>query len=115
MIDFRPHFIAFKESDAPIFDDNGNPVFGGSAWGDPMPCRYESDGKSNIQVLKDGSIKAYAYVVYMEPTGKTFDGRIARLFDSERNVVCEALIHHSISYQLSTVLYIEKCLSQETE
>ena len=110
MIDFRPHFIAFRESDEPVFDENGDPVFIDGVWSDPIPCRYESDGKSNIQVLKDGSIKAYAYVAYMEPTGETFDGRMARLSDSNGNVVCEALIHHSIPYQLSTVLYIEKFL-----
>lgn len=110
MIDFRPHRIAFKVQGQENFDENGDPVALGDAWSEPVECRYETDGKSNIQVLKDGSIKRYAYVVYMGYTGENYVGRIARLYDDCANKVCDGIVHHSTPYQLSTILYIEKCL-----
>lgn len=110
MIDRYPHEITFKGQGSAGVDENGDPAASADAWSDPVECRYETDGKSNIQVLKDGSIKRYAYVVYMGFTGENYDGGVARLYDNQGKRVCEGIIHHSTPYQLSTVLYIEKCL-----
>lgn len=112
MIERYPHTIAFQCQGpaAPGLDENGNPVEVIPVWSDVERCRYESDGRSNIQVLPDGSVKTYAFVVFMErPIGDTA-GRIAKLFDSRGNVVCEGVVHHSPDYQSHSEIFIEKCL-----
>lgn len=113
MIDRYPHKISIKEQSAsPSFDENGDPVSVSSKWSRRLPCRFETDGRSNIRVEKDGSLKTYAFVVYL-PSGharEDFAGKIARLYGQRGELVCEGLINHSNMYQLSTVLYLEKCL-----
>lgn len=113
MIDRYPHSISVKEQTAsPKFDQNGDPVPASGKWSRRVPCRYETDGRSNIQVQEDGSLKTYAYVVYLRPTGTRIDftGRVVRLFDARGAMVCECLVHHANALQMSTVLYVERCL-----
>lgn len=113
MIDRYPHTFSVKEQPAsPQFDSNGDPVAVTANWSSRLPCRYETDGRSNIQVQKDGSLKTYAFVVYLGPTDDQmdFNGKIVRLFDAGGVQVCDCLVHHANTLQLSTVLYVEKCL-----
>ena len=107
MINIRPHSISFKENVTPQFDENGDPVASKGCWSIPMECRYELGGRTNIQRLKDGMIKEYDYVVYMDYTGKSFDGRTARLYNEHGCMVCEGIVHHTTPSQLSTVIYIQ--------
>lgn len=113
MIDRYPHTVSVKEQPAsPSFDQNGDPVAVTAVWSEPIPCRYETDGRSNIQVQKDGALKTYAYVVYLRLADARMDfaGKVVRLCDASGNLVCDGLVHHTNALQLSTVLYIEKCL-----
>lgn len=112
MIDRYPHFISFKEQSSPSFNENGDPVAAADEWSRLMPCRWEADGRSNIQVQKDGTLKTYAYVVYMRlaDVRRDFTGTTVRLYDAAGEQVCECLVHHSSALQLSTILYIERCL-----
>ena len=107
MIDLRPHSISFQKIGGPHFDENGDPVAVSECWSNPMECRYELEGRSNIQNLKDGMIKQYDYVVYMDYTNESYDGRTARLYDEKDFLVCEGIVHHTTPSQLSTVIYIQ--------
>ncbi len=112
MIDRYPHMISIKEQPAsPRLDEHGDPVPAASNWSRRLPCRYETDGRSNIRVEKDGSLKTYAFVVYLPSIRPKMDfaGKYARLYGQNGELVCEGLINHSNALQLSTVLYLEKC------
>lgn len=113
MIDRYPHTITVKEQPvSPGFDANGDPVAAPSGWSEPIPCRYETDGRSNIRVQKDGALKTYAFVVYLRLSDARTDyaGKVVRLYDADGTMVCEGLVEHSNAWQLSTVLFIERCL-----
>lgn len=113
MIELYPHTISFKipPTGGLSIDENGNPVAPQQTdWTASERCRYESNGRSNIQVQRDGTVKIYAFVVFMERPVGDIAGTTARLYNSSGVLVCEGLVHHSPDYQTHSEIFIERCL-----
>ncbi len=108
MINFRPHKLQVKEhSGKPQRDKDGHFIDATSAWGTPMPCRYETDGKENIVTSPDGSFTRYTYVVWLDKTNFPFGGRFVRLIDENGQVIeSERQVQKQVTMQLRTKLYL---------
>src|SRR3989339_1522895 len=98
MIKLRPHKISFKTTTGGGFDVNRIPLPVVPSWTEPIPCRYETEGKSNIKTLSDGTFKSYPYVVFLGPSSEDYTARFVKLFDEFGNIVIEGQIQHAVRY-----------------
>lgn len=89
VIEFRPHRIQVVSADGGGLDSEGCPIPSMPKYGEMLPCRYETEGKSTWIQLEDGTFKKYPYVVFMDVIEADFDNQVVRLFDENGNLVVE--------------------------
>ena len=64
-VSFRPHTLKVVTWPKGDYDENRNWVQGKESVSDPIPCRYEPNGRANTITLSDGSAYRYSYTVYL--------------------------------------------------
>lgn len=56
-------YIQFKENDAQMFDEDGNPIADGGTWGDFIPCGYEETTNLTATSTEKSPFTAGSYKV----------------------------------------------------
>lgn len=107
MLSFRPHFISFKTSSAGGVNALGEPVAAAEAWSELVPCRYETNTKTNIYPNEDGTTKVFEFVVWLDGGWTDYTGRFVRIYDRDRVLVKEGQVQHCPFRQLNSLLYVE--------
>lgn len=107
MLSFRPHFISFKTSSAGGVNSLGEPVAATESWSDLVPCRYETNTKTNIYPNEDGTTKVFEYVVWLDGPQEDYTGKFVRIYNGSRQLVKEGQVQHCPFRQLRTLLYVD--------
>lgn len=107
MLSFRPHFISFKTSSVGGVNSDGEPVAATEVWGELIPCRYETNTKTNIFHNADGTIKVFPYVVWLDGSQVDYTGKFVKIYDAGKVLVKEGQVQHCPFRQLNSLLYVE--------
>lgn len=107
MLSLRPHFISFKTSTGGGTNSQGEPIPAVEAWTEMVPCRYETNTKTNIFRNGDGTFKVFEYVVWLDGSQEDYTGRFVRIYDCNRALVKEGQVKHCPFRQLNSLLYVE--------
>ena len=107
MLTVRPHFISFKTPSGGGIDSQGFPIPVTEAWTELVPCRYETNTKTNIYQNEDGTTKVFEYAVWLDGPQEDYTGRSVRIYNGSRQVVKEGQVQHCPFRQLRTLLYVE--------
>ena len=65
MVSFRPHTMRIVRKDDGHKAANGDWIEGVESYSDPIPCRYEPNGRANTIALPDGNAYRYSFTVYL--------------------------------------------------
>lgn len=104
----RPHRLSVKTVVGGGYDpDTGMPVPATSVWSDPVPCRFQTEGRDNLKTFPDGTYKIYPYVVYLDNHENVdYEGKTVRLYDQSGNLEFEGIVQKQPVRQVNTILYL---------
>lgn len=107
MIDIRPHTIVLHSDGEGHYDASGDWIAGGSVASEPVPCRYEDNGKAETIRLDDGSDYRYTYVVYLDVDCPDYrKGQTVELFGGRGGSLGRFTVQGFHRRQLHSVLWV---------
>lgn len=108
MVEFRPHTLRYLISNGGYKDPlNRDWVEGKEVWSDPIPCRYEPNGKANTYILDDGRAYVYQYVVYLDLDSIDIPyGSKIRIYDQAGTKITEKNISGFHRGQLNVKIWV---------
>lgn len=65
LVSFRPHLLRIVTRTEGSYADNGDWTEGAKTLSDPVPCRYEPNGRASEIRLPDGKVYRYTYTIYL--------------------------------------------------
>ena len=87
---FRPHTLEILTLTGGYYDSNQDYVEGTESWSDPIPCRYEPNGKAHTVPIGEGKDFRYEYTVYLNTDCPDIAyGQHVRLYDADGELVDE--------------------------
>lgn len=106
MIDQRPHVLQYAVISPGYEDKNGDFHPGDIEFKGNIPCRFETDGRTEIR-FDDGSVNICRYVVYLNHGCRKFTkGETIKLFDEYGEMVIETRVLDFHRGQLNARLWV---------
>ena len=106
-VNFRPHTLRIVSSSNGEYADNGDWIEGSNKFSNPIPCRYEQNGKAQTIIQKDGKSYIYSLVVYLDLSDVDFPyGTTVQLFDRDGTKTFEKPIQGFRKGQLNMTIWL---------
>ena len=83
-------FISAEIKGREELDENGEPNFTDSSWGDLVPCKYDVNEWDNKGAYQGGEFQKVAFTI--TTTDMNFKAEVIRLYDDEKALVFESKV-----------------------